>query len=434
MAAASSSSSEPTSSNGAAAMDAIANGTSRDSARREPTVPDLLVSYKGKYQDWIEQVKEISYKNMERACETRVLDAQINLWQFFATRQVARTQKKSLPADVRRVIRGFLGQPGASESAGARGAEIATETARATDRLRAIQYYEGLIMDAAKTGAEEFEITRAVWEAAPVSRGGTPVDPLLVGCYLADQLGYRVTLGRRYGERVSCKLVENLEFDDEDGPRLGEALPLFVVWPAGHEVGLDACTPSDIRNIERIKQGKTLVATGGEMLSATLPENPAASQRKDTLSELEKCFVAAVDTACSSARTAVYELARQAFSQGLSEFVVDEQVWADVAAKSQLAGEKSPPLFRQDVEALVAGDTEKKCAVADLLPSVARRLAFQTDGLCVTPTLPADFNPDDDIDQFLKFSGKLNPRLPLRLRPKFGQDATDELSATRENV
>ncbi len=285
-------------------------------------------------------------------------------------------------------------------------------------------------MDAAKTGAGEFEITREVYEAAPKSRTGEPIDILVVGCYLADQLGYTVTL--QDGAYLSSKTLYRLELDDPNEPQLDEVLPVSVSsWTQGRKKGVDACRSAYINNIAKIRQGKSL--------AATLPEGTAFGQsssqeRKETLSELEECFIVAVDAACSSAQKAVYELARQAFSQGLSEFVVDEQVWTDVAAKFQLAGEKWPPLFRRDVKALVAGDGAKKEIVSELLPSVAQLLAFKTDGLCVTPTLPANFNPNDDIDRFLKIAGALDPRLPLRLRPKFGQDATDGLNATRDNV
>ncbi len=75
--AAASTSSVPTRSNGAE-IEAIASGTStQGAARRQPTVPDLLISYKGKYKDWVEKVKAVSYKNMEASCATRVLDAQV---------------------------------------------------------------------------------------------------------------------------------------------------------------------------------------------------------------------------------------------------------------------------------------------------------------------------------------------------------------------
>ncbi len=58
-------------------MEAIANGVSFDPAIRTPRVADLLVSYQGPYQDWVDKVKEVSYKNMEESSSLRILNAQV---------------------------------------------------------------------------------------------------------------------------------------------------------------------------------------------------------------------------------------------------------------------------------------------------------------------------------------------------------------------
>ncbi len=334
---------------------------------------------------------------------------------------------------MRRVIRGFLGQPGPGEGAGEKAAEVATETARATDRLRAIQYYEGLIMDAARTGEEEFEITREVYDSAPKDRTGAPIDILVVGCYLADQLGYVVV--DQEGRQISVHSVQD-EFadhdEDEDPDFINSVLPLTIeCWTPGYRNGFRACKPCSIENIEKIRQGKALAPQKPVTTTSSLQAVPS----RENLSDFEKCFVAAVDAACSNAQRALQDLARAAFSQGRFEFVVDEEVWSGVAAKFQLADEKAPPLFKEDVKRLAGEDESKKNVVVTLLPSVAQRLAFQTDGLCVTPTLaPADFDPNNVADRLRKLGGKLYPRLPLRLRPKFGQPATSELKATRFRI
>ncbi|CAD7923178.1 unnamed protein product [Amoebophrya sp. A120] len=410
-AASTSSSSAPTRSN-AAEMEDIANGTRQDGAPREPTVPDLLISYKGKYQDWIDKVKEVSYRNMEISCATRVLDAQINLWQFFATRPVARERKKSLPGDVRRVIRAFLGQAGPSETTGALGAEVATETARATDRLRAIQYYEGLILAAARRGAEEFIITEEIAEAAPVDKEGDSIDPQIVACYL-DRKGYKALDAE--GNEISTEKISR--FRNVDMP-----LPYTVSWEAGFYCGPWACTEDQLDYIDAVREGKPIV---GWRHADASSKDWKQSAEIESLSSFEKCFIKAIETAAAKAHKAICDLALKTFSEGKGECVVDEEVWETVSSECLLSEQRRPPLFKRDVKRFALTNKDK---FADLVPSVAERLSSKTPGLlALFQEQERDPNLEEAAWIRLRQRGEVEPRLPIRLRPRL-----DSSSALRD--
>ncbi len=330
----------------------------------------------------------------------------------------------------------FLGSPSPSASIGKMAARIATDTARTSDQWRAIQYYEDLILNAAKGGAQDFLITREMYDAAPKDRAGAPIDIYVVGCWLADKLGYVVVDWRDRVVSVGNMQGQDLADDEEeegaavDPPDGGLLLVQGWTLRDGAGAGPSACTAHTLHNIDRIRQGLPVNTTplSSEPRSLVLGmEKPS----RDSLTDLERCFIDVIESACSNAHKALYDLARKAFSEGRLEFVVDDQVWTNVATQFPIA-EKAPPLFRHDVRGLATQhDIRQQETLSVLVPSVARRLAFHTDGLLVVPTLPPDLDLNDVVQRRNRDNGALLPRLPLYLRPKLGALEPSSLCYTR---
>eukprot|EP00392_Amoebophrya_sp_AT5.2_P012034 g12128.t1 len=165
----------------------------------DSSVSDLLIHYRGSFFDWLQALRKKAGETLDEKCERGVLGAQVNCWQVLASRKLPPTSdgKPRLPSDVTKIVFKFLGPVMVSD--GFKGfsdtIQNRVEAARARDRYRAMEYYAELFRKAADTGADEFEITQEIFDAAPRSSLDKPIHPALVAHYFSRVAGLTVWVG-----------------------------------------------------------------------------------------------------------------------------------------------------------------------------------------------------------------------------------------------